>query len=144
MTMHVVVDQLIDAPVATVWADVAEMATHAEWMTDAESITFAGDRRSGIGTVMIVPTRVGPFTTEDWIIVTHWEEERAMGVIHVGIVSGVGMFRLEPEGERTRFVWEEDLALPWALGGPLGEIVAKPIVGAIWKANLARLAARFD
>ena len=144
MTMHVVVDQLIDAPVATVWADVAEMATHAEWMTDAESIAFAGDRRSGIGTVMIVPTRVGPFTTEDWIIVTHWEEERAMGVVHVGIVSGVGVFRLEPEGERTRFVWEEDLALPWVLGGPLGEVVAKPIVRAIWKANLARLAARFD
>jgi carbon monoxide dehydrogenase subunit G len=143
MTMHVVVDQLIDAPVAAVWADVSEMATHAEWMTDAESISFAGDRRSGMGTVMIVPTRVGPFTTEDWIIVTHWEEQRAMGVIHVGIVSGVGMFRLEPEGERTRFVWEEELTLPWALGGPLGEIVAKPIIGAIWKANLSRLAARF-
>jgi uncharacterized protein YndB with AHSA1/START domain len=143
MTMHVVVSTHIDAPRDEVWADVSEMASHAEWMADAESISFASSTTSGVGTILVVPTRVGPFVTEDWIIVTRWDEREAIGVVHVGIVSGVGEFRLIPEGEGTRFVWEEDLTLPLSLGGRLGEVVAKPIVTAIWKGNLARLASRF-
>lgn len=142
--MQVTVSIDIPAPIETVWADVADMASHAEWMADAESITFAGDRRSGVGTVLIVPTRVGPLTTEDWIIVTEWEAPRRMGVIHVGIVSGVGAFTLTDLGDgTTRFEWEEELNLPMTLGGPLGEIFAKPIFAAIWTGNLRRLAARF-
>ncbi len=142
--MQVTVSIDIDASVDEVWADVADMASHAEWMADAESISFAGDRRSGVGTVLIVPTRVGPLTTEDWIIVTEWVDRERMGVIHVGIVSGVGAFTLHDLGDgRTRFVWEEDLSLPLSLGGPIGEIFAKPIVTAIWNGNLRRLAARF-
>lgn len=145
MTMQVLVSIDIDAPVDEVWADVADMGSHAEWMTDAEQITFAGDRQSGVGAVLIVPTRVGPLTTEDWIIVTEWEPERRMGVIHVGIVSGVGAFTLSDTGDgRTRFEWEEELSLPWTLGGPVGEVFAKPIISAIWRGNLRRLAARFD
>ena len=68
---------------------------------------------------------------------------QSIGGVHVGIVSGVGEFRLVPEGAGTRFVWEEDLTLPLSLGVRLGEVVAKPIVTAIWKGNLARLARRF-
>ena len=143
--MQVTVSIDIDAPVDEVWADVADMASHAEWMADAESISFAGERRSGVGAVLIVPTRVGPLTTEDWIIVTEWVERERMGVIHVGIVSGVGAFTLHDlGGGRTRFVWDEDLVLPLTLGGPIGEVFAKPIVTAIWKGNLRRLAARFS
>lgn len=145
MTMQVTVSIDIDAPVDVVWADVADMASHAEWMADAESIRFAGERRSGVGAVLIVPTRVGPFTTEDWIIVTEWEDRRRMGVIHVGIVSGVGVFTLHEldDGRRTRFEWSEELSLPLTLGGPIGEVFAKPIITAIWRGNLRRLAARF-
>lgn len=140
--MRVTVDVEIDAPLAAVWEDVADLASHAEWMADAESITFAGPRHSGVGTVLIVPTRVGPLTTEDWIIVTEWEERRRIGVIHVGIVSGVGAFTLEAENDRTRFTWQEELRLPWHLGGPIGEVVARPIIAAIWRANLGRLSRR--
>ena len=143
MTMHVVVSTYIDAPPDEVWSDVSEMASHAEWMADAESITFASSTTSGVGTILVVPTRVGPLVTEDWIIVTRWDEGEAIGVVHVGIVSGVGEFRLIPEGAGTRFVWEEDLTLPLSLGGRIGEVVAKPIVTAIWKGNLARLSRRF-
>lgn len=143
MTMHVVVSTYIDAPPDEVWSDVSEMASHAEWMADAESISFASSTTSGVGTILVVPTRVGPLVTEDWIIVTRWDEGEAIGVVHVGIVSGVGEFRLIPEGAGTRFVWEEDLTLPLSLGGRLGEVVAKPIVTAIWKGNLARLSRRF-
>jgi uncharacterized protein YndB with AHSA1/START domain len=143
MTMHVIVSTYIDAPPDEVWSDVSEMASHAEWMADAESISFASSTTSGVGTILVVPTRVGPLVTEDWIIVTRWDEGEAIGVVHVGIVSGVGEFRLIPEGAGTRFVWEEDLTLPLSLGGRIGEVVARPIVTAIWKGNLARLSRRF-
>ena len=141
--MRITVTTTIDAPAEQVWRDVADLSTHAEWMADAESIEFAGDARTGIGTILIVPTRIGPLSTEDWIIVTEWDEGRAIGVIHVGIVSGVGSFRLEPQGDTTLFVWDEELELPLAFGGPLGEIFARPIIGAIWRGNLRRLAQRF-
>lgn len=144
MTMRVRASIDIDAPVGAVWADVADMASHAEWMADAEQVGFAGDRRSGVGTVLIVPTRVGPLTTEDWIIVTDWVPERRIGVVHVGIVSGVGAFTLtDIGGSRTRFEWDEELSLPWSLGGPVGEVVASRVMRAIWSANLRRFAARF-
>ena len=142
--MRVTVSIDIDAPVARVWQDVSDLGSHAEWMADAERISFVGDRRSGVGTVMVVPTRVGPLSTEDWIIVTEWEEMHRIGVIHAGIVTGLGEFTLSEVGEdRTRFEWDEDLSLPATLGGRLGEIVAKPIVARIWAGNLRRLAERF-
>lgn len=141
--MRVTVAVDIDAPVEEVWADVANMASHSEWMADADRISFAGELRSGVGTVLIVPTRIGPLTTEDWIVVTEWEERRRIGVIHFGIVSGVGAFTLEDVDGSTRFVWDEDITLPVAFGGHLGEVVAKPIMTAIWRSNLRRLAKRF-
>ncbi len=85
--MRVVVSVTIDQPVDVVWADVANLASHGEWMADAESIDFVSQSTSGVGTVMRVPTRIGPLTTEDWIIVTDWEDGERIGVVHVGIVT---------------------------------------------------------
>jgi hypothetical protein len=34
----------------------------------------------------------------------------------------------------------ETLAFPWWMAGKLGEILAKPILTALWKGNLRRLA----
>ena len=51
--------------------------------------------------------------------ITEWEPERSMGVRHSGIVTGTGVFTLEPIDleRRTRFTWTEDLRFPWYLGG---------------------------
>lgn len=143
MTMRITVTTMIDAPHDVVWADVSDMASHAEWMADADRIEVVSDTARGVGTVLEVPTTIGPLHTTDRIIVTQWDEGRAIGVIHVGIVTGEGEFRIEPVGDRTRFVWDETLDLPLHLGGRIGEIVARPIIGAIWRGNLRRLSQRF-
>jgi carbon monoxide dehydrogenase subunit G len=141
--MRITVSRIIPATPDEVWADVSVLASHAEWMGDAESIEVVSATSSGIGTVLRVPTHIGPLTTEDWIIVTAWEPPVRIGVVHTGIVTGSGEFRLLPEGGSTRFVWDEELNFPLHLGGRLGELMARPIIAAIWAANLDRLAARF-
>lgn len=144
MTMQVTVSVEIDKPIDEVWADLANLASHAEWMADAEAVEFASESTSGTGTVMRVPTRVGPLTTEDWIIVTDWVELERIAVVHVGLVTGAGAIIVEPQGEGTLVTWDEELSLPLYFGGPIGEVFAKPILSALWLGNLRRLAARFS
>jgi uncharacterized protein YndB with AHSA1/START domain len=131
---------VIEAPLEQVWAAAADLESHADWMADAESIAFLTARRRGIGTRMEVATRVGPFRTKDIMEVTEWEDRRRIGVRHTGLVTGVGAFEIEAlDAATTRFTWQERLAFPWYLGGPLTALVASPVLALIWKRNLARL-----
>lgn len=145
MAKPVVVSVDINASLPVVWAEAADLASHAEWMADAERIEFLSQERSGVGTRMAVETRVGPLTTTDIIEVTEWIEPHTIGVVHSGVVTGTGAFHLTPVDERTtRFTWTEQLDLPWFFGGPIGAIVARPIFGWIWRRNLERLKKRLE
>lgn len=136
---------VIAAPLQEVWDDVADLASHAEWMADAESITFQGHLSSGAGTTMRVETKVGPFRTTDLIEFTSWEPPHRMGVVHRGLVQGTGAFELEAHGDdATKFWWREELTFPWYFGGPIGARLALPVLRAVWRRNLRRLAERFN
>ncbi|MDH3306954.1 MAG: SRPBCC family protein [Acidimicrobiia bacterium] len=142
--MSVTVSVDLDAPIDEVWADVARLGTHVDWMADAESITFATHQESGVGTVMEVLTKVGPLSTRDIIEITEWEEQKLIGVEHRGVVRGTGRFVLEPiDAGRTRFTWNEDLDMPWYFGGKLGSPISDRALEMIWRRNLRRLQARF-
>lgn len=130
---------VVPAAPARVWAELADIRSHVEWMADATSITFTSTRRTGVGTTFDCATRVGPIRLVDRMEITEWRPARAMGVRHVGVVTGAGRFRLQRRGRRrTKVTWEEDLALPWWLGGPVAAIVLRMI----WRRNLRRLRAR--
>lgn len=126
----------IAAPLARVWRAASDLATHDRWMADAESIVFRSDVRSGVGTVMEVRTVVGPFRTTDVMEVTEWEEGRAIGVRHTGLVTGQGRFELAPMAGGTRFTWTEELTFPLRMGGPVTAFLARPVLGWIWRRNL--------
>lgn len=148
MPPNVVVSVTIPAPPDEVWDDIADIASHSEWMTDAESIRFLSTGRAGTGTRIEVATRVGPFRLRDVMEFTTWDPPHTMGIRHQGLVSGTGTFTLvgddSPGGAQTRFLWEERLRFPWYLGGRLTAHAAVPVLGYIWKRNLDHLAARFE
>lgn len=135
----------IDAPPAVVWSDVKRIDRHVEWMRDAKSIRFLGRRRTGVGTKFECVTGVGPLVTTDVLVVTEWRPRRAIGIEHRGAFRGRGRFTLgRRSGGRTRFCWRERLRFPWWMGGLLGELVAGPVLRAVWKGNLRRLKARVE
>jgi len=141
----VVVTTIIDRSPAQVWADVRDITSHVDWMQDAVEIRFLSNAREGLGTRFECDTKVGPFSLTDVMEVTSWDNERRMGVRHVGLVEGTGEFTLRDLGSnRTEFRWQEDLSFPWFMGGPIGAFLARPILRLIWKRNLARLEARIE
>jgi uncharacterized protein YndB with AHSA1/START domain len=137
--MKVEVGVLIDAPLERVWAALSDLASHATWMADAESVRFRSDQRQGPGTVIEVLTRVGPLTVSDVMEVIEWTPSRRIVVRHRGRVVGRGEFRLDPVGGGVWVSWLEDLRFPWGWGGPLVGWLARPILRLVFKGDLKRL-----
>ena len=130
----------IDAPRKAVWAAVEDIGSHTRWMLDADAIRFTSRRRRGVGTTFECDTRLGPFRLVDRMEVTEWVPGRAMGVTHAGLVTGTGRFTLRRARRgRTRFAWEERLRFPWWFGGPIGALVATPVLNAVWRRSLRNL-----
>jgi hypothetical protein len=109
-------------------------------MHDAEAIRITSSTRRGVGTTFDCDTRAGPLRTVDRMEVVEWRPRKAMGVRHVGAVSGEGRFTLRSLGPgRTRFTWRERLVFPWWLGGRVGGVVGAEVLRVIWKRNLRNL-----
>jgi hypothetical protein len=140
--VHLVV--FFNTPPTGVWAELADLGSHSEWMGDAEAVEFVTGQTTGEGARMRVPTRIGPFRSTDLMTVVEWEEGRSIGVEHVGAVAGVGRFELRPLGAGTELTWTEILHFPWWLGGPLGAWLARPILRRVWLRNLERLRRRVE
>ena len=139
------VSTVVDAPPSVVWAAVEDIATHTDWMADAVAIRFTSDTTSGVGTTFECDTKVGPFRLTDVMEVTEWRPRRAMGIRHVGLVTGDGVFTLRPEPSgRTRFTWTERLRFPWWMGGRVGSVVGGQVLKRIWRHNLGILKARIE
>ncbi len=134
----------INASPDRVWAHLSDLASHAEWMKDAETIRFGTDQTRGVGVVMEAPTRIGPFRTLDVMTVTEWEEGHLISASHQGVVTGEGSFEIVPNDRGTTLIWSEDLRFPWWMGGPVGAIVARPIFRAVWTKNLKRFRQRVE
>lgn len=132
----------IDAKSSVVWTELADLGSHAEWMKDATGIEFVSEQTRGVGTVMEVATKVGPLRTLDRIEVTKWVEGQSIEVVHRGLVRGEGALSVETSGTGSLVSWVERLSFPWWLGGAITAWLAKPILAAIWRGNLGRLASR--
>ena len=129
---------------ARVWEIVEPVERHVDWMADAVAIRFTNSQTRGVGTTFECDTKVGPIKLTDRMEITEWVPEKSMGVKHVGMVTGTGVFTIEPlgNGQYTKFTWSEELTFPWWLGGPIGEVIGGNIVmKAIWRRNLKKLQA---
>jgi len=130
---------LTQAP-GVVWEELRHIDRHVKWMMDARRIEFQTSQREGVGTSFRCTTKVGPITLLDAMTITTWVEKAAMGVEHHGVVGGRGVFTLSPRGTGTLLTWREDLLFPWWMAGPLGALVASPVLRWIWTRNLEAFA----
>ena len=136
------VSTVIDATPAEVWEVVRHVEDHVDWMHDAVAIRFTTEQTRGTGTEFLCDTKVGPIKLVDRMEITEWVPGEVMGVRHIGLVTGVGRFTIEPIdlGRRTLFTWAEDLTVPWWMGGPIGAFIGgKVALRPIWKRNLRNL-----
>lgn len=131
-----------DATRSVVWDELRHIDRHVEWMLDAVSITFATDQREGVGTSFRCRTKIGPLVTNDEMTITEWVDGSVMRVRHEGVITGEGQFTLHDVDGGTTIRWTEQLVFPWWALGPIGAFVASPILRAMWRGNLKRLAAR--
>ncbi|MCO5313439.1 MAG: SRPBCC family protein [Microthrixaceae bacterium] len=138
------VSQLVRAPADVVWDDLAHIDRHVDWMYDAADITFHGEQRRGVGTTFDCLTVVGPLRTVDRMEITSWVEGAQIGVRHVGLVTGEGVISVIDAGPSHCVVsWTERLRFPWFVGGPVATFAARPVMVAIWRSSLRKLAARW-
>ncbi|MEZ5141721.1 MAG: SRPBCC family protein [Acidimicrobiales bacterium] len=134
------VSTTIDASPATVWQAIEDVGSHVRWMEDAVAIRFLSSKRHGVGTRFECDTAVGPLSLTDVMEITEWVPRKAMGVRHVGVVTGSGRFTLRRvRGGATRFTWKERLVFPWWLGGPFGAVIGGEVLRLVWKRNLRNL-----
>jgi len=136
---------IIDRPPAVVWRYIEDIASHVEWMADAEAIRFTSPSTRGVGTTFDCDTKIGPFRLTDRMEITEWVPPTTMGVSHTGTVTGIGKFELREVGNgRTEFIWEEALTFPRWMGGALGARGGSPVMARLWRGNLARLKQRVE
>lgn len=136
---QIAVSRTVDAPVDVVWAALADLESHPTWMKDALHLEFTTHQNRGVGTVMNVKTRIGPFTTLDVLEITRWVEGESIDVTHRGVITGNGTLGVENRSGNTVVSWVEELVFPWCLGGGLTAWIARPVLAAVWRGNLRRL-----
>ena len=137
----------IDALPDEVWAHVADIERHTDWMRDAHEIRMLTEQTSGVGTRYECDTKIGPLKLTDVMEIIDWRPAVALGVRHEGVVTGAGLFTLTPIDldRRTRFAWTEELRFPWWLAGPFGATVGgHTVLSAIWNRNLRDLKAQIE
>jgi len=138
------VSQQISLPQQQVWESIADLSSHPTWMKDAVDIEFVTSQTGGVGTIMIVETKIGPFRTNDKLEVVDWKEGHHIVVEHRGVVTGSGRLAALADDGATLVTWTEELRFPWWLGGRLTAWLARPFLTSIWKTNLKRLASRLS
>lgn len=143
--MAIELEVTVSATREACWAELERLEDHVEWMADAVAIDFHGGQRRGLGTTFSCETKIGPLRTTDEMHVVRWVELEAIGVEHRGLFTGVGEFSLAgPPSGPTTLRWREEIRFPWWAFGPLGALVARPVLKLVWRGNLERLRARVE
>ena len=112
-------ETFLRADPARVWEALIDWEGQASWMPDVAWIRVVGSERE-LGAELQVRTKVfGIPIAVDSVRVTAWEPGRRIAVDHVGVVVGVGEWRMEPTEGGTRFTWYESFRMPPPVLGDL-------------------------
>lgn len=130
---------VIEAPIETVWAVIADIAGQPRWMTDMKSVRIETPGPVGVGTRGLATIRMLGMPVRDPVVITAFEPPSRFAVRHEGWFAGDGVIELEPgaDGTTTIVRWAESVVppvLPW-----LGTAALRPLFSAVFQADLGRL-----
>jgi hypothetical protein len=130
---------VVDAPIETVWAVIADVPLQVEWMTEMRSITVTPPGPVRAGTRGVASLRIFGIPMNDPVEVVEIEAPHRYAIRHEGLFRGGGLITLEPGGDGSTTIvrWEETLIPP--LLPELGALVQAPILRSIFQADLHRL-----
>lgn len=137
--MHAAAD--VPVPAERLWQVLVDWPRHAEWVpfTRAEGGGGTGERIEAW-------TGIGRLGFLDVMDITAWNPPYRVAVRHVGAaLRGEGRFDvLDLPGGRCRVTWAELIDLPFGPAGRAGWIAVGPLVTAMLRLSLRRLAKLFE
>jgi hypothetical protein len=129
---------MIDAPIDDVWDVVADIERQPLWMEEMKSVRLTTPGPIGVGTRGEADVRIFLVGVVDPVEIDVYDPPTRFGIRHVGTFAGRGRITLEPiDPRRTLVRWDEHLVPP--IFPHLGQLLQKPILGAIFQADLERL-----
>jgi hypothetical protein len=128
----------IGAPVDEVWDVVSDIERQPLWMEEMKAVRLRSPGPVGVGTRGEADVRIFLVGVVDPVEVDVYDPPLRFGIRHVGTFAGEGRITLEAiDARRTLVRWDERLVPP--LFPHLGQLLQKPVMGAIFQADLERL-----
>ncbi len=95
----------LNAPLEQVWAVIADHSRMTEW-AQMDGVIITSDETRGVG--LTCQCDFGFFTADERVI--EWQENQK--IVHEIIAMGMPMIEpwmLEPNGDGTRFIWQQEV-----------------------------------
>lgn len=129
---------VIDAPIDRVWAELTDIEGQPRWMTDLKAVRLLTPHPVGVGTRGEGEVRILGIGVTDPVEIVEFEPPRRFAIRHDGRFTGGGVIELRAgaDGRTTIVTWDETLVPP--LLPELGALLQRPILGAVFQADLRR------
>lgn len=128
----------IGAPQAAVWAYASDIARQPEWMHEMKRVEMLTPPPVQPGSRGRATVRIFGISTTDDVVITQFDPPHTFAIRHEGRFVGEGLLRFTAIGPNsTRIDWMEYLRPP--LFPHLGGFIQRPILGAIFRADLRHL-----
>ncbi|MDQ3766981.1 MAG: SRPBCC family protein [Actinomycetota bacterium] len=131
---------ILPGPPEVVWELITDWEHQDDWMLEASDFAVVSSHREGVGVEAEAIISIGGIKTRDRVRITLWEPGQALGIEHLGWVSGYADMTLVPSNGSTRFVWREHFRPPLGVVGTLGMTLFKPIMYRIFMRDVRVLA----
>jgi len=130
---------VVDAPIESTWAVVADIPRQPEWMHDLKRVEITTPGPTRVGTRGVGTVRILGISVSDPVEVTMFDPPSTFAIRHEGRFTGGGVITLDAgaDGTTTIVRWDETLVPP--LLPELGALALAPILRAVFQADLHRL-----